>query len=422
MQRIAMISEHASPLAVAGSIDSGGQNIHVAELSKQLARQGWLVDVFTRRDQAILPEVLHWQPGVRVIHLDAGPARAVAKEALLPFMAQFGAGLERWFAREHYLLAHAHFFMSGVAARAPAARRGLPLIMTFHALGRVRRLHQGDSDGFPDSRGDIESRLIRDADRVIAECPQDHEDLRTLYNAPAHKLDVVPCGCDLKQLHPEDMDEARLRLGWPRNAFCLLQLGRLVPRKGVDNVILAVAALKRRFRIEAQLFVVGGNSFHPSAEATPEIGRLSGLVEQHGLQGQVHFVGRRDQADLHHYYAAADAFVTTPWYEPFGMTPLEAMACARPVIGADVGGIRSTVVDGETGFLVPPHQPEQVAERLAILARTPALGLRLGQAGRRRVERHYSWKRVALEIAVVYQRAMNERLPKRLPHDLEQVA
>src|SRR5205085_10446449 len=140
------------------------------------------------------------------------------------------------------------------------------------------------------------------------------------------------------------------RLGWRQKAFIVLQLGRMVPRKGVDNVIRGVASLSGRFRKRAQLYIVGGATEAPDVRATPEIGRLMRIANEEGVAKQVTFVGRRDREVLPLHYAAADVFVTTPWYEPFGITPVEAMACARPVIGSDVGGIKSTVVDGETGF------------------------------------------------------------------------
>lgn len=419
MRRIALISEHASPLALAGSVDSGGQNIYVGHLARELARQGHRVDIFTRRDRPFLPPIFHWRPGVRVIHVPAGEASAVRKEDLLPLMPEFGAFLLDFFRRQRrpYDVVHANFFMSGLAAREPARAIGAPLVMTFHALGLVRRRHQCEADLFPDARFDIEADLVRQADRIIAECPQDQDDLCSLYQADRRKLDIVPCGFDPAELRQVDRSEARQALGWNRDEFAVLQLGRMVPRKGIANVVRGIARLRRR-GLHARLYVVGGNSELPNSLATPEIGRLSALAEELGVRDQISFLGRSGRGRLHLIYSAADVFVSTPWYEPFGITPVEAMACGVPVVGASVGGIRSTVEDGRTGFLVPPEDPDTLADRLLRLYEDAALRARMGAAGKRRAYARYTWRRVAADVAQSYERAMQHRpalQPRRAP-------
>ena len=212
--------------------------------------------------------------------------------------------------------------------------------MLFRSLGLGRREHQGSADTFPEARIDIERRIVQCADRVIAECPQDREDLLRLYGARADSIRTVPCGVDLATFGPRDRAQARRRLGLRDDEFVVLQLGRLVPRKGIDNVIRAVGHLRHTLGIRARLYVVGGNADSPSVAATPEIGRLKMVAEESGVADSVTFVGRRGRDQLRQFYGASDVFVTTPWYEPFGITPVEAMACGVPVVGASVGGIR----------------------------------------------------------------------------------
>lgn len=402
--QIALVSEHASPLALAGGVDSGGQNIYVANVARQLALRGFQVDVFTRRDSAALPEAIEWHPGVRVINVTAGPSRYVAKENLLEHMESFGVWMRDFFSRQPrpYDIVHANFFMSGLASLHVTTVFKLPLVITFHALGRVRRLHQGEADRFPPARIAIEDQIIRHADSIIAECPQDFVDLTSLYGADPDKIDVIPCGYDASEFSPMDRDAARREMGWDPDAFSILQLGRMVPRKGVDNVIRALGVLRRTHRIDGRLYVVGGNSDEPDERATPEIGRLRTVAADAGVADLVTFVGRRGRASLRACYGASDVFVTTPWYEPFGITPVEAMACGRSVIGANVGGIRSTVKHGETGFLVSPNDPVALARGLAQFARDPALCKRMGLAGKRRAEQCFTWRRVAHDLTQVY--------------------
>ncbi len=413
--RIALISEHASPLASIGGIDSGGQNIYVTQVARALARQGHLVDVFTRRDDPVLPECVVIDPHVRVVHLDAGPPRSIAKERLLPHMEAFGRRLTSWCRRQArpYDIAHANFFMSGLAAMALRRALGIPFVVTFHALGRVRRLHQAEADRFPPVRELIEAQLVQRADRLIAECPQDRDDLVSLYAARPDRIDTIPCGCDESELG-DCATDLRPALGLRDDEFVVLQLGRIVPRKGIDNVIRAIGLLEREHHIRAKLLVVGGSRDESSAAAMPEVMPLRRIARDERVEERVIFLGRRARDRLGMLYRTADVFVTTPWYEPFGITPLEAMACGVPVIGAAVGGIKHSVVDHLTGYLVPPRDPRALANRLAFLCRHPDLARALGRAGRLRVRRTFTWERVARDLAGSYAQVIDPSQAKRL--------
>jgi D-inositol-3-phosphate glycosyltransferase len=408
MLKIGIVSEHASPLATIGGVDSGGQNVYVANVARCLAAAGHQVDVFTRRDEISQPVEVAWHRNLRVIHVPAGPACFVPKEKLLDHMDAFGSWMGEFLDRERrpYDVLHANFFMSGWAAMRAAEAVPVPVVMTFHALGLVRRAHQGGADGFPDERFAIEHYLMREADRVVAECAQDKRDMLDLYQADAGRIDVVPCGFDAEELAPMDRDGARAQLGWPHDEFIVLQLGRMVPRKGVDNVIRGIGALERRHGKRAHLYIVGGATETPDAVATPEIGRLASIAAQEGVEDRVHFVGRRGREVLPLYYAGCDVFATTPWYEPFGITPVEAMACARAVIGSRVGGIQTTVADGETGFLVPPNDPDALADKLAMLHADRGLAERFGRAGLARARKSFTWRGVSRALAQCYRRAI----------------
>jgi D-inositol-3-phosphate glycosyltransferase len=414
--KVALVSEHASPLAMLGGVDSGGQNVYVGQLARRLAEQGHEVDVFTRRDRPDQPETVHWADGARIVHVAAGPPEPVRKEALLPFMDEFTACVRRHHLRRRYDLAHANFFMSALVAADVKRATGLPFAVTFHALGRVRRRHQAQADGFPEERLAIEDRVVREADRIIAECPQDEDDLVALYGADRSKLVTIPCGFDPAEFWPVARPRARAVLGLDPTERIILQLGRMVPRKGVDNVIRGVARLRRRHGIAARLLVVGGEAATPDPSITPEIGRLMEIACDEGVADAVTFVGSRGRDRLRYYYAAADVFVTTPWYEPFGITPVEAAACGTPVIGAAVGGIKTTVVDGETGYLVPPRDPDALADRLARLYRHPELLQQLGREAVRRANSQYTWEKIAAAVAGVYADIAAPRRVRPLPY------
>jgi D-inositol-3-phosphate glycosyltransferase len=412
-KRIALISEHASPLCVLGGVDSGGQNVYVGQVARQLAALGHEVDVFTRRDSARLPEVAEWVSGIRILHVPAGPPQFVRKEEMLPYMDEFAAYLQRFCRcqRVPYDLIHANFWMSGLVACELKKALGIPFVITFHALGRVRRLHQKDADQFPDTRFEIEDRIVAEADRIIAECPQDEEDLIRLYNADPAKIAIVPCGFDPLELGPISKPLARFALDLPPEEPVILQLGRMVPRKGVDNAIRGFARLVNQYHVPARLLIVGGDSDDPDPTQTPEIGRLQAIVQEEGVLERVTFVGRRGRETLKYYYSAADVFVTTPWYEPFGITPVEAMACGTPVVGSNVGGIKYTVRDGETGYLVPARDPDKLAERLAHIYRHPKLLTVLSRQAVHRANDLFTWEKVTANLAAVYDEVLSAAEP-----------
>jgi len=333
----------------------------------------------------------------------------VRKEDLLPMMQEFAGYVEKFCTRDGpYELIHANFFMSGLVALMLKQKLGIPFVITFHALGRVRRQYQREADQFPPERIDIEDCIVENADGIIAECPQDEADLLSLYRADPAKISVIPCGFDASEFWPIAKRFARKTLGLAPDLPLLLSLGRTVPRKGIDNAIFALARLAHKDAMRPTLMVVGGNSDLPDPALTPEIARLRTIAQTQNVADQVIFVGRRSRELLKLYYSAADIFITTPWYEPFGITPLEAMACGTPVIGSDVGGIKFSVMDGQTGYLVAPNQPDALAERIEGLYRQPDRLKEFGRNGIRRVNRNFTWRGVTGSIACFYRQVCGE--------------
>jgi D-inositol-3-phosphate glycosyltransferase len=402
-----MISEHASPLAALGGEDSGGQNVYVAELARRLGTMGHEVDVFTRQDNPLLPEVVPFAEEVRVINLPTGPAKRIPKDDLFPYMASFRDAFYR-FARDEptaYDLVHANFWMSGWVACEAKRDLGLPFAQTFHALGAIKRREQGGADTSPPERPAAEFRIVEEADRILATCPAEVEELTELYYTDPARLSLVPCGVDIGTFRPVDKKEVRRALGLPDRPT-VVYVGRLVPRKGVTTLIEAFALLPRG--LDARLVIVGGEP-----GGSPEIAQLSALAEGLKVREGVIFAGSRPQGELYRYYGAADAAVSVPHYEPFGMTPLEAMACATPVVGSEVGGIKTSVADGASGFLVPPKRAEVLADRLLRLLSDGKLRDRMGRAAQRRVEERYTWERVARLAAAAFSKVVRETAAPR---------
>jgi glycosyltransferase involved in cell wall biosynthesis len=385
-----MVSEHASPLACVGGTDAGGQNVHVAALATALAQRDAEVVVYTRRDDEHLPRRVELVPGVVVEHVDAGPARRIPKDQLHPWMAQFSAELAARWQSDRPDVVHSHFWMSGEAAVGAAAPLGVPVAHTYHALGIVKRRHQGAADTSPAGRDAVEQRLLTSVDMVIATCSDEVRELGALGSTA--RVTVVPCGVDLTRFWHEGPAEPRPPGGRSR----LVVVGRLVERKGVQDVLAALAKLP-----DAELVIAGGPD-RDALDADPDVRRLRAAARALGVADRVDLRGRVARGDLPTLLRSADLVVCAPWYEPFGIVPLEAMACGIPVVATAVGGLLDTVVDGVTGLRAEPRQPDALAAAIRRLLDDPVRRRRMGTAATRRA-RLYSWQRVAAATLRCYE-------------------
>lgn len=388
--RIDLISEHASPLAALGDVDAGGQNVHVAALAEGLAGRGHRVRVHTRRDDSDLDPVVRLPTGVEVVHVDAGPARRLPKDELWPHMDAFAEALARRWRTDPPDAAHAHFWMSGYAALCARSRTGVPVAMTFHALGAEKRRQQGAKDTSPPERIAVEAEIGRAADLVLATTAAER-DLHIAAGATPGRVAVVPCGVDVDRFRPDPT------AGPPAGAPLRVGIvSRLVERKGIGNVIEALVHLPG-----AELVVAGG----PPADRLdddPAVRRFRALAEALGVGDRVTLVGAVERTDVPALLRSVDVVACCPWYEPFGLVALEAMACGRPVVATAVGGLAETVVDGVTGRLVPPRDPRAIAGALGSL-RAAQVRRPLGRAARSRACR-YGWDRVARATEVALAR------------------
>ncbi|MER5550494.1 glycosyltransferase [Streptomyces sp. NPDC002793] len=390
--RVALVSEHASPLAELGGPDAGGQNVYVAQLADHLARRGHDVTVYTRQDSPhLLPEVI--TPGrVKVVHVPAGPASRVPKDELIAHMPEFGSFLAQRWRSERPDVVHAHFWMSGTAAMAGVRGLGVPVIQTYHALGTVKKRHQGAEDTSPPQRLATEAAIGSSCQRVLATCADEVAELAAM-GVARDRVSVVPCGVDPRHFAPVGA-EAGASSGLRR----LVAVGRLVRRKGFDRAIRALAEIP-----DAELVVAGG----PPADllfAEPEAERLRKVAEDHGVADRFTLLGSVPHGRMPALMSGADLVLSLPDYEPFGIVPIEAMACATPVVATAVGGHLDTVVDGVTGALVSPAADgdRDLAAVIRSLLDDPVRMARYGTAGRQRVLAHYTWDRVADGVARVY--------------------
>jgi glycosyltransferase involved in cell wall biosynthesis len=387
--RIAMVSEHASPLAALGGADAGGQNVHVAALAAAMVRRGHEVAVYTRRDARGLPRRVATPDGYEVVHVPAGPAKQLPKDDLLPHMTDFSRFLMHDWHDQRPDVVHSHFWMSGLASVLAARRDQVPVVHTYHALGTVKRRHQGSQDTSPVERIAVERLVGHEVSAIAATCDDEVDELIAM-GLRREKIAVVPCGVDTKLFAPVGPVARRTA---PHR---IVSVGRLVPRKGFADLITAL-----RLVPDTELVIAGGP---PVLKSDPEAQRLLACAEANGVSGRVHLIGQVARTDMPALLRSADVVACVPWYEPFGIVPLEAMACGVPVVASAVGGLTDTVVHDVTGVLTPPRDPRALGRALRKLIADSSRREACGMAGQDRVDARYTWDEIAARTELVYQR------------------
>lgn len=400
-----MLSYHTCPLATLGGKDTGGMNVYVRDLTRQLGQMGVQVDVFTRSQDEHVPHVLHdLGYGNRVVHVPAGPEVPLPKHELVSHLPEFVSGIMNFAASKdlHYDLIHSHYWMSGLAASQLKQAWNTPIVHMFHTLGLMKqRVARQSEEVEGDYRIKGEREVLDVADRIIAATPAELAQLQWLYQAKMKKVLVIPPGVDLGHFYPIPVDEAKEFIGVSPCDQVVLFVGRIEPLKGIDTLIEAIAIMAQT-SVVVCLSVIGGDPTEDEDILNSEMARLQALREKYGLKDLVAFLGKRSQDTLPYYYSAVEAVVVPSHYESFGMVALEAMACGTPVVASQVGGLAFLVQDGITGYTVPVDDPNALAERLCAILSNSELRQRLGQQAAD-FAHDYGWEIIASRITKVYE-------------------
>ncbi|MEV6279548.1 glycosyltransferase [Nocardia sp. NPDC051832] len=407
--KIAMVAECASPLTELAGGAASGRTVAVAALAAALVRAGHEVTVYTRRQDPHTRTEVPAREGYRVVHVPAGPPRPLPRDQILPHLGEFGTFLRKHWALRRPEVVHAHFWMSALAAELAARSHDLPVVVSFHGLGTVKRRFHGLADTSPRPRIRFERLIATRATQVLATCTDEVTEL-TRMGVPRFRISVVPGGVDLATFTPDGGAAAR------RQPHRVLAVGRLVRRKGFDLAVRTLAELP-----DTELVIAGGAVGDDLADDT-ETRRLRRLAVDYGVAERLRMLGPVAHATMPRLYRSADVTLCTSWYEPFGLVPLEAMACGTPVVATAVGGMLDTVVDEVTGRLVAPPEPATLARAVRGLLDDPMRRESWGAAGVQRVHERYSWDRIATETVATYERATPIRRTPLHPAPMPAVA
>ncbi|MBI4595682.1 MAG: glycosyltransferase [Candidatus Tectomicrobia bacterium] len=404
--RVAMISIHSCPLAILGGPDSGGMNVYIRELSRQLGALGIAVDVFTRMKYPSLPKIVHMGPSARVIHLPAGEIGPYEKHKIWDHLDEFTSGIMD-FAREEgidYGLVHGHYWLSGSVAGQLKDTWQIPMAQMFHTLGELKnRAFKDEEHRETELRIQVEQEVMAQADLIIASTPLEKAHMTWFYKAYPAKIKIVPCGVDSSLFKPIPPPVAKSLLGIKKEKIILF-VGRLDPIKGIDFLFEAMTFLvnKMQFsRDDLALYILGGvnNQFGTGTDAGYL--KVKEKINSMHLEDIVILQGAQLQEILPYYYSSADVCVLPSFYESFGLVSLEAMACGTPMIASRVGGLPFVIEDGKTGFLVPAGNSTILAEKIAQLLSNPSLRSAFAMKA---VEMagSYDWEHVAHRVACLY--------------------
>jgi D-inositol-3-phosphate glycosyltransferase len=381
---------HTSPLAQPGTGDSGGMNVYIRELVGALSQAGVDCEVFVRRSDAEGPDVVYVEPGFRFVHVEAGPLD-LPKEDLEDVVPAFTDGVDERLRDRPVDVLHANYWLSGQAGHELKHRLDLPLVSTFHTLARVKA-ENGDPE--PERRAIAEAGIIGCSDAITASSSTEESQLAVLYDAPADRIEIVPPGVDHAFFSPGDQRGARFALGLGDEPV-LLFVGRVQPLKRLG---VAVEVLARMERQDATLVAVGGPS---GRQGAAELARIRQRAEELGVADRIRWVDPVPHHLLSTYYRAADVCLVPSRSESFGLVALEAAACGIPVVAAAVGGLRSIVEHGRTGFLVDGGEPAFFAAYVDELLAHASMADELGRAAAERA-RSFTWSTTAARLRRLY--------------------
>jgi D-inositol-3-phosphate glycosyltransferase len=398
---IALISVHGDPAAEIGKEEAGGQNVYVRQVGEALSRQGWHVDMFTRRADPAQATIVQHTETCRTIRITAGPQSFIPRDNLFEYLPDFVQGFLR-FQRQsglQYCAVHTNYWLSSWVGMHLKKILSIPQIHTYHSLGAVKYESVPDVPAIASVRLQTERTCLETAERIVATSPQEKLHMRSLVSQKG-TIDIIPCGTDIGHFGSVSRVAARQALGIGNDEKVILYVGRFDPRKGIETLVRAVGASKVRSTEKLRL-IIGGGSRAGQSDGF-ERDRIEGIVNELGLTSITQFPGRLCPADLPTYYGAADVSVVPSHYEPFGLVAIEAMACRIPVIASDVGGLQFTVLPEKTGLLVPPQHVTAFAGALDRVLSNPDWQRQLGLAARLHVEEKFSWDGVATQLSQLY--------------------
>ena len=400
--KIAMISVHSCPLGKLGSRDTGGMNVYIKELARELGQRGHVVDIFTRSHQPKHEQVIELGQNVRLIHLAIDSDEDIPKLAIYAYLQSFICGVENFRKSSgiSYDLIHSHYWLSGLIGKQLKIWWRVPHLCMFHTLGATKN-SIGIGEDESELRIESEREVVKDCDRIIAATEREGHELLQHYEASPDKITVIPCGVNLELFRPMDKEGARQQLGLDHENLVLF-VGRVEPLKGLRQMLKALPLMRPEEK--PRLMIVGGDEHNKD-----ELAILQSMSTELHIEDRVTFVGSVDQETLPLFYSAADVCVIPSYYESFGMVALESLACGTPIVTTDVGGMKDVVYDGKIGYLLKDNSPHKLATKISELLSQNG-GRTQHIEARRDAVAEFAWPNITDRVLREYNKVLQERL------------
>ena len=410
-KRIALISVHGDPAIDIGKEEAGGQNVYVRQVGEALARQGWQVDMFTRKTKATQPTIVQHSANCRTIRLVAGKQDFIPRDELFDYLPAFVRQILQFQLENkiQYSLVHTNYWLSAWVGMELKKYQSLQQIHTYHSLGAVKYASIEEIPAIAKTRLRIEKECLEQAECIVATSPQEQEHMRKFVSQQGN-ITMIPCGTDIERFGSVSRLKARLRLGIPKSSLVVLYVGRFDRRKGIETLVRAMSRSMFPGLADIRLIIAGGS--RPGQSDGMERERIETIVDEVGLREYTIFPGQLDRHELPYYFGAANLCVVPSHYEPFGLVAIEAMASKIPVIASDVGGLKFTVVPEKTGLLCPPKDNLAFASAIDRVLSSPTWEKQLGESARQRVETMFSWQGVAQQLSGLYSAIAQESIPE----------
>lgn len=393
--KIAMLCVHSCPLGKLGGESTGGMSVYIRELSRELGKLGHSIDVFTRAHGPEHDRIVELGENARLIHLKAGKEKEIPKLAIYSHLSEFAGEVDHFRRRSgiNYDLIHSHYWLSGWAGKELQQLWKVPHMTMLHTMGAVKNTTVVGGDE-PELRIRCESLLVKCCQRIIAPTEREKEYLIRYYDASPETIRVTPCGVNLDLFRSIKKETARDYLGFNGDEIILF-VGRIVPIKGIDRLLMAMTYLEKREK--TKLVVIGGDE-----HCKDEVERLKALTKRLDIDDSVNFLGLVEQEELPYFYSAADLCVFPSYYESFGLVALESLACGTPVVATRVGGIEEVIKEGETGYVVKDNAPDHLADKITLMLSMSKAKAEAINSIRASVTQ-YSWANIAEAMAVEYE-------------------
>jgi len=401
---IALLSIHSCPYAVLGSKDTGGMNVYIRELSRELTDKGHRVDIYTASHTCGHCSLM--QPGgadLNIMHL----ANSICPNSSLSEVRQqavlLSSEIDSLQQQNEYKydLIHSHYWQSGIVGNHLRKMWDIPHISMFHTLSSVKKLLNAENID-PAYRAEIEKEIMECSDCIVASTLREKYYMQTLYGIIQEKIKVIPCGINMELFSPVDFRLARDKTGLNRDEKIALFVGRLEPLKGIDRLLEGLSRIKNVSPVK--LLVLGGDENSRQYRT-----RLEQYAADLGITDRVSFKGSVLQSELSAYYSAADITIVPSYYESFGLVLLESLACGTPVLTTNVGAAGDVIMDTSTGKILNGNSPADIAT--GILEYTNSSNSKKQSSLYRKAVDRYNWNFISDLIITEYRSLIENRVP-----------